>query len=514
MIIQHNLSALNANRQLNIVGKTGSKSVEKLSSGYRINRAADDAAGLSISEKMRRQIRGLTKAVENVEDGISLCQVADGAMAEMQDMTNRMNELCVQAANGTNSASDRSYIQMEIDSIVAEFDRIITTTRFNETYIFKGDEEYSPDFIEILGNGIGSVKGVKAWADDKLSSHLPQEYTNDYNNHTNNWATTTNTPRPNAGCAWIDFTDFTAGSKQELIQKLNGEGFDSTCGAGCGRYYGIKFVKGHKSTDVTDQSKIPYTYNYYQQHNSEILSISLDDLWTRYTNQEPTQKCSLGEMICATLIETINDAGEKYKSNSVHHPGYNSFLTAHSTAYSYQKGTAKFYISTTGGSGERYKYSPVPRDITGAAGQLKAIGERVIMPKRQLAVQAGTDTDLANKISMRLPTMSKESLRLDKISVLTEDFATNSIEILNDTLRFISEDRSRIGAYQNRLEHSSLNLDNIVENTTDSESKIRDTDMADEMVRYSNINILTQAGQSILSQANNSAQGVLSLLTA
>ena len=117
MIIQHNISALNANRQLNIVQKIGSKSVEKLSSGYRINRAADDAAGLSISEKMRKQIRGLTKAKENVEDGISLCQVADGAMAEMHDMTNRMNELCVQAANGTNSADDRSYIQMEINIV-------------------------------------------------------------------------------------------------------------------------------------------------------------------------------------------------------------------------------------------------------------------------------------------------------------------------------------------------------------------------------------------------------------
>lgn len=142
MIIQHNISAFNANRQLNIVQKTGLKLAEKLSSGYRINRAADDAAGLSISEKMRKQIRGLTKAGENVEDGISLCQVADGAMAEMHDMTNRMNELCIQAVNGTNSAGDRSYIQLEIDSIVEEFGRIINTTQFNEVYIFKGDEAF------------------------------------------------------------------------------------------------------------------------------------------------------------------------------------------------------------------------------------------------------------------------------------------------------------------------------------------------------------------------------------
>ena len=140
MVVQHNLMAMNANRMLGLTTKTVSGSTEKLSSGYRINRAADDAAGLAISEKMRKQVRGLTQAASNAEDGISCVQTAEGALAEVQDMLQRMNELCVQAANGTNSTSDRQYIQDELDQLVSEIDRIAETTKFNETFLLKGDQ--------------------------------------------------------------------------------------------------------------------------------------------------------------------------------------------------------------------------------------------------------------------------------------------------------------------------------------------------------------------------------------
>ena len=140
MVVQHNLMAMNANRMLGLTTKTVSGSTEKLSSGYRINRAADDAAGLAISEKMRKQVRGLTQSAANAEDGISCVQTAEGALAEVQDMLQRMNELCVQAANGTNSTSDRQYIQDELDQLVSEIDRIAETTKFNETYLLKGDQ--------------------------------------------------------------------------------------------------------------------------------------------------------------------------------------------------------------------------------------------------------------------------------------------------------------------------------------------------------------------------------------
>ena len=135
MVVQHNMQAANANRMLNITTNAQSKSTEKLSSGYRINRAADDAAGLSISEKMRKQIRGLDQASTNAQDGISCVQTAEGALTEVHSMLQRMNELSVQAGNGTMSQDDRQNIQDELDQLVTEIDRVSETTKFNETYL-------------------------------------------------------------------------------------------------------------------------------------------------------------------------------------------------------------------------------------------------------------------------------------------------------------------------------------------------------------------------------------------
>ena len=141
MVVQHNLTAMNSNRMLGLTTASQAKSTEKLSSGYKINRAADDAAGLSISEKMRKQIRGLTQASSNAQDGISAVQTAEGALTEVHDMLQRMNELAVKASNGTMSENDRSYVQNEIDQLVTEVDRVSETTKFNETYLLKGDGE-------------------------------------------------------------------------------------------------------------------------------------------------------------------------------------------------------------------------------------------------------------------------------------------------------------------------------------------------------------------------------------
>ena len=167
MVVQHNLQAMNANRMLGVTTKSLSKSTEKLSSGYRINRAADDAAGLSISEKMRKQIRGLTQASSNAEDGISSVQTAEGALGEVTDMLQRMNELVIQAANGTNSTTDRGYIQDELDQLVTEIDRVAETTKFNETYLLKGDDKldktkaytvnYAVTYTANLGSNAGTV---------------------------------------------------------------------------------------------------------------------------------------------------------------------------------------------------------------------------------------------------------------------------------------------------------------------------------------------------------------------
>ena len=168
MIVQHNITAMNANRMLGLTTGSLSKSTEKLSSGYKINRAADDAAGLSISEKMRKQIRGLSQASTNAEDGISCVQTAEGALNEIHSMLQRMNELAVQSANGTNSESDRTAIQNEIDQLSTEIDRVSETTKYNETYLLKGDKSLTKGYTYSYGNfNTAQVGKVTAFSTDK-----------------------------------------------------------------------------------------------------------------------------------------------------------------------------------------------------------------------------------------------------------------------------------------------------------------------------------------------------------
>ena len=272
MVVQHNLRAMNSNRMLGLTAATQSKSTEKLSSGYKINRAADDAAGLAISEKMRRQIRGLTQASANAQDGISCVQTAEGALNEVHDMLQRMNELAVKAANGTNQTEDQSYIQKEVNNLISEIDRVAATTTFNEKMLLDG----------------------------------------------------------------------------------------------------------------------------------------------------------------------------KFKS---------------------------------------------------------------------VALQVGAEAASANQISLTIATMNFNGLAgASTLSVSNEGNARASITTIKNAITKLNEQRADLGAVQNRLEHTINNLDNVVENTTAAESQIRDTDMASEMVKYSNSNILSQAGQAMLAQSNQANQGVLSLL--
>ena len=275
MVVQHNLRAMNSNRMLGITSSAQSKSTEKLSSGYKVNRAADDAAGLAISEKMRRQIRGLTQASLNAQDGISAVQTAEGALNEVHDMLQRMNELAVKAANGTNQSEDQSYIQSEVDALVDEIDRVSTTTTFNERNLLDG-----------------------SWSDG-------------------------------------------------IALQVGAEG--------------------------TSQNTISVTIN-------EMSSSGIS-------------------------VNALKSSGVSCQSN-----------------------------------------------------------------------------------------------------------AQNAISTIKAAIKAVNEQRSDLGAIQNRLEHTIKNLDNVVENTTAAESQIRDTDMASEMVKYSNNQILAQAGQAMLAQSNTANQGVLSLL--
>ena len=241
MIIQHNIEAMNANRQFNIVGGTLAKSARNLSSGYKINIAADDAAGLSISEKMRKQVRGLSQSSLNAEDGISLVQIADGAMAEIQDMLDRGVELSVKAANGTLSNSDKTAIQQEIDQLVTEIDAIKERTKFNEVYVLKGDAKYAT--VNVPATPIASG-GLPSWVRNGGSfdaGKLSETYTDSSGKHS---------------AASLDFSAFTTDSaKSELI----GQGFNSTC-CTCNEYYSIQFTDKTLNETITGNKSFIFKF--------------------------------------------------------------------------------------------------------------------------------------------------------------------------------------------------------------------------------------------------------------
>lgn len=350
MVVKHNITAMNSNRMLNATTTSQAKSTEKLSSGYKINRAADDAAGLSISEKMRRQVRGLTQASANAEDGISCVQTAEGALNEVQDMLQRMNELAVKGENGTLTTTDRSYIQSEIRQLMSEVDRVQSTTTFNEMNLLDGS----------------FIKGLQVGAE--------------------------------------------AGQHIDISIK-------NMSMAGLAKNIGNLYTK--------------VTYN-------NLRSVDANYVKTTYSNTKVgNQNVMIGSVVDNSTTSTFTTIGTDSKYNS------------------------KELDST--------------------------IASAVV--SKFMKLETGEASSVATQ----------------------QDF--NSLNaFVKGALILVSQQRSDLGAIQNRLEHTISNLDNIVENTTSAESAIRDTDIATEMVTYSNNNILQQAGTSMLSQANQSNQLALSLL--
>ena len=342
MVVQHNLTAMNSNRMLGLTTAAQAKSTEKLSSGYKINRAADDAAGLSISEKMRRQIRGLTQASANAEDGISCVQTAEGALNEVHDMLQRINELAVKGENGTLTSVDRQYIQSEVKQLMSEIDRVQSTTTFNE---------------QNLLDGSFANKGLQVGAE--AGQHIAITIANM--------------------------------STNQLINQAIKDG--------------TKFRTDHLEVD----------------ENGEVTG----------SDQEYGYASGDENVLKADMLE-------------------------------------KFY-------------------------DFKTDADNLVLEKGETA-----QADNAGKYSV------------DDAPTAADFAALNAFA--KAALRTVSQQRSDLGAVQNRLEHTINNLDNVIENTTSAESQIRDTDMATEMVRYANNNILAQAGQAMLAQSNQANQGVLSLL--
>ena len=488
MVVQHNLTAMNSNRMLGLTTASQAKSTEKLSSGYKINRAADDAAGLSISEKMRKQIRGLTQASANAQDGISAVQTAEGALTEVHDMLQRMNELAVKSANGTNSETDRSYIQSEIDQLVTEIDRVSETTKFNETYLLKGDAKGKSGTTEStaqVGNDTAGNITVTLAANQDLEL-------GDYALGTVKLNTTVNVTSNNTAITGASVSADGSTELNALMEKSNGS---------------LIFKAAGDAADANEADNNAVLWNVYQADGTTSVSGT-----TSYTT---AQLKAMGINITADNTQKIAAADTlKIDKTMVTSAEQTAKLNAAGISVA-GAATAQDYKNVAVGS----DFLVTVKNDASEVATISAYDENATVSALDVSLHVGADSTSDNKIALEIATMSAKGLglRTSTGSALKVDGAdsTNAdaaIDTISAAIQKVSTQRSALGAVQNRLEHTINNLDNVVENTTSAESEIRDTDMATEMVKYSNNNILAQAGQAMLAQANQSNQGVLSLL--
>ena len=461
MVVQHNMQAMNANRMLNVTTTQQSKATEKLSSGYKINRAADDAAGLSISEKMRKQIRGLDQASTNAQDGISAVQTAEGALTEVHSMLQRMNELATQAANGTNSSSDRSSIQDEIDQLTTEIDRVSETTKFNETYLLKGNGKTSDVKVNAKDAGIeGTLTGVGTGT-----------------------ATFTMAALKTGDSITIGSKGYTIGTTITAVRTAVEAAAANSKVTINGTEYTVTTGKEDRTENILKAASLKELVN----DGAKVIVGT-----QTYVAMTDADKNQVGDNDASVI--TADKAYELIK---------NELVKASSVGID----PGKEPSATQTGSGA---YTTANTKISFTITE----GSREVTQGLQMGLHVGADADENNKISFTIDTMDSAGLGVKGLNVVdkTGAKATYAIDSIADAISKVSAQRSSLGAVQNRLEHTINNLDNVVENTTSAESQIRDTDMAETMVEYSKNNILAQAGQSMLAQANQSNQGVLSLL--
>ena len=506
MVVQHNLTAMTSNRMLGLTSSSQAKSTEKLSSGYKINRAADDAAGLSISEKMRKQIRGLTQASANAQDGISAVQTAEGALTEVQDMLQRMNELAVKAANGTNSESDRSYIQNEIDQLTTEIDRVSETTKFNETYLLKGDKDAVKDYTYSYRPNGGTDTAATVKKSDGTAGQL--DISGDSN------------------FTQIDVV-FTAATNQddqnELVKALRDQGIQveaygiDTNASGTfteddAWAYGLSLSgdaaeKFDVTVDKTNANKFVIT----NKDGDTVATITIAAI------DADKLAANAGKTITAKAVASSVTAGANADAAAKFYDrdGNGISENALSSYFAYDSATNKVVLRADAPDlydavGNKISATDINTALTnGAVGALQDLTGALTV-----TLHVGADATSNNQITMNIDAMSAKGLGVNGLRVdgVDDSNALGAIETIKEAIQKVSTQRSALGAVQNRLEHTISNLDNVVENTTSAESQIRDTDMATEMVKYSNNNILAQAGQAMLAQANQANQGVLSLL--
>jgi flagellin len=540
MIVQHNMQAMNANRMLGIVSNQQAKSTEKLSSGFRINRAADDAAGLAISEKMRSQIRGLTQASTNAEDGISMIQTAEGALNETHSILQRMRELAVQAANGTETDSDRDNIQDEIEQLQDEIDRISETTEFNTMKLLDGTfdgtntstttagpkyGQYDGDLGAFITSDIGGIK---------IATNVSATVGGESAIWSGDGKTLTISLAKNKTYTQADIDDLIKNAKQE----------DSTAGntpanvtvklatgvyTATGTVTTTETVAGKKSTGTADPiadsfvgaDTVKITSNKYGADYNLDITIKFDaDAGKEEAKLTAAPTYTMTGKAIGNAVATPSagyelhlQSGKEYNAQDIEellatvglsvevelsgvdgHPDEPNTLFVTSSAKTI---TVEMRDGAGLGDDDAFLTQANYDSVASSGGMILQVG----------ANEGQTMAFNIGDMSASALGVSGNNVRVD-----TQDRASGSISTIDAAIEKVSKQRSMLGAVQNRLEHTIANLDTSAENLQQAESRIRDVDMAAEMVEYSKYNILSQASQSMLAQANQSTQGVLSLL--
>ncbi|HHW32021.1 MAG TPA: flagellin protein [Clostridiaceae bacterium] len=564
MRINHNIAALNTYRQLSVNNTSTQKSIEKLSSGLRINRAGDDAAGLAISEKMRAQIRGLNQASRNAQDGISLIQTAEGALNETHSILQRMRELAVQAGNDTNTAADRSEIQKEINQLTSEINRIGNTTEFNTQKLLNGGAVGRADVSgATLEGGIDPDSAVQAVyeitlsgsfaADEKISFTLDgkditvtagaatagttfavgaslDEQTTALATAVGNALTAAGiggdwTVAQNAGKNGITITAVAGGTKDGE----NGNGLLSNV-TGTSALQTVSSDQTTLGKDEVQEQKasgfIAFTDNLLSAGTQIVISDETFFLYDSSKGQVAPSQANVTGIDLANIdsTEALIDAivaENAQVDNVVLSKTSTNVLTI--TADSATIGTAgnDIVLSVTGPAGQQNKYT-ADFQIGANKGQSMSIE---IADMRAYALGISSLAGTSNTVTIdgveyevawtsdKGVTNGTNNVAVESaLSVETADDASKAVEVLDAALAKVSAERSKLGAYQNRLEHTINNLGTSAENLTAAESRIRDVDMASEMMEFTKMNILSQAAQAMLAQANQQPQGVLQLL--
>lgn len=468
MIINHNIAALNTLNRLNIATNAQSKSMEKLSSGLRINRAGDDAAGLAISEKMRAQIRGLDQASRNAQDGISLLQTAEGALNETHAILQRMRELAVQSSNDTATDDDRKAMQKEISQLKDEINRISSTTEFNTKKLLNGSVGNN---ATIKSGGTLTLEPVQVAKSDLAADTYTVKVTNaatvDADVKTNNTGlTNTDFDMTSGNIVGLELGNYTLEVKATGIANK----FDFT-------------LKNKDGVVVASASALDTTAG------GTLMGTLPDGTSTKFTIKAAAGTVQAGTMDF-NLNATFATADDFNIKNTAGSTMYSSAANLKITDSDFEAGGLKFKMTV---------------DTVLGAGQTD-----VVTTNNALTMHIGANESQTMKVDINK--MDTSSLGIDSIDLSTQTGAETAITAINNAIQQTSNERAKLGAFQNRLEHTINNLGTSSENLTAAESRIRDVDMAKEMMEQTKSSILAQAAQAMLAQANQQPQGVLQLL--